>query len=468
MQIDSIQQKAAGAIVASGRAPRWVSIAWLSFLTGCYASTSSVPDAFPSNAHTGIEARAATAKDDAHVLDGPVLERAAFVRLVLESNPTIEAARQGVRAALAREHQAGAFEDPMVELGVAPLSIASRQAPFGFEASLSQKLPWFGKRALETAARAAEAEAAQSDYQSVRRELAFTAVMLHQQYFVAARSLDINAAHVELMRAMRDAAAAQFATGRAAAQDALQAEAELAHMEHDAVILTAQRDITVAQMNELLHRAPELVLPPPPEELAAPPEPDAAAVRPQEVATRNRSDIVAVEQRAKAEQARADRAERDSYPDLTLSTSYNSMWDMPAHRWMIGLGFNLPIQLGARAGAMDEARAMRAQLEQEAARLRDTARTQVFVALRQLGESEHVLRLFETRLLPIARQRIDAARAGFASAQNPFMAVMDAERNLRGLELDYQKARAEQVGRRAELDRALGRIPGLDWKEANP
>ena len=40
-----------------------------------------------------------------------------------------------------------------------------------------------------------------------------------------------------------------------------------------------------------------------------------------------------------------------------------------------------------------------------------------------------------------------------------------AERNLRKVELDYQMARAECDRRRAELDRALGRIPGLIGKD---
>ena len=35
------------------------------------------------------------------------------------------------------------------------------------------------------------------------------------------------------------------------------------------------------------------------------------------------------------------------------------------------------------------------------------------------------------------------ARAGFATGQNPFGAVIEAERTLRRTELDYQLARAE-------------------------
>jgi cobalt-zinc-cadmium efflux system outer membrane protein len=398
--------------------------------------------------------------------DGAVLDRAAFVRAVLRANPSIESARQGWRAALARVRQAGPFEDPMVELGVAPLSIGSSRASLGYELGISQKLPWFGKRSLEASAAASEAAAARNDFEAMRRELALTAVGLYDQYFVAVRSLDINAEHALLMRVIHGGATAQFESGRGAAQDSLQAESELARMERDASVLASERDIVVAEMNELLHRDPGEPLPPPPKELSLPPGPDVRdAKRAQAAAASTRPDIAALRQRARAQQTRADRAAREYYPDVTLSTSYNSMWDMPEHRWMVGLGFNLPIQTGARAGAAEEATAMRAQFESEASRLEASARTQVYVSLKQLAESRTVLRLYEDRLLPIARDQIDAARAGFTASRNPFMAVIEAERNLRAVELDYQMARAECDRRHAELERALGRIPGLDGKE---
>jgi outer membrane protein TolC len=402
-------------------------------------------------------------------LNAPVLERSAYVRAVLQRNPSLESARQGWRAALARVGQAGVLDDPMLDLGVAPLSIGSAKAPFGYEVALSQRLPWFGKRGFEATAARAEADAVKSDYQALRRDLALSALLLYEQYFFSARAVEINAHHVELMRVMRDAATAQFQSGRGSAQDPLQAEAELAHMEHDTALLASQQQVTVAQMNELLHRAPDLPLPPPPRELSliAPPALEASG-RLEADALANRSEITAARQRAEAAQARADRADRQSYPDFTVSTSYNSMWDMPEHRWMVGLGFNLPIQTGPRAAAADEALAMRAQFESEALRLSDAARTQVFVALKQLQESDHVVGLFEKRLLPVARAQIDAARAGFVASQNPFFAVVEAEKNLRSVELDYQMARVDCDRHRAELERALGRIPGLEASEERP
>jgi outer membrane protein TolC len=401
-------------------------------------------------------------------LRGPVLERGAFIREVLRSNPTIEAARHGWRAAQARVRQAGALEDPMLEVGLSPLSVASASAPLGYEVALRQRLPWFGKRSLDRSVALAEASAAKSDYEGVRRELALAAATLYDDYFVAVRSLDINTAHLQLMRVMRDSAAVQLGSGHGSAQDTLQAEAELTHMEHDAVILASERDVKVARMNELLHRPPDLSLPPPPLELSPPAALDVSTPALEAEALAHRPDITAARERARGEEMRRQRAEREYYPDMTVSASYNSMWDMPEHRLMLGLELNLPVMLEKRRGATVEASALSAQHESEVARLTDAARTQVFVLVKRHQESAHVLELFASRLLPVARDQIDVARAAFATSRVPFAGVIEAERNLRQVELDYQMAQAQHAQRRSELEHALGRIPGIDVAGGEP
>jgi cobalt-zinc-cadmium efflux system outer membrane protein len=433
-------------------------------LLGCATTGRESYDSVRAEADRAAADDRPQVEDDA-TLNGPVLARGAYVRAVLRRSRSMESARQAWRGAIARVRQSGALEDPMVALEVAPLSIGSASARFGWSGMVSQRLPWPGKLSLEETVSLAEADAARFDYEGARRELALTASLLYDQYFVAVRSIEINLHHVELMRSMHAAALAQFEAGRASAQDPLQAEFELTHMEHDTVILASQRDVAVAQMNELLHRDPELPLPPPPKNLPAPPPTVAAPARLEGEAVDRRPDIAGARQRARAEGTKAERAERESYPDVTVSTSYNSMWDMPEHRWMVGLTFNLPVQTGRRGGAVDEANAMRAQYEADAARMSDMARTQVVVALKQLEEAGHVLHIFEERLLPLAGQQVDAARAAFVASQVPFVTLIDAEKNLRGVELEQQVAQADYDRRLAELDRAVGRMPGLDGKE---
>jgi outer membrane protein TolC len=448
---------AAGAVVT----------AWLS---GCGAPAASSHDALTADLdRSALEAHPADARseaEDARVLQAPRLARGPYVRAVVRRNPSIDAAREGWRAALAHARVAGAPDDPMVTLQVAPLSIASSNVRLGVEAMISQRVPWPGKLGFEQAAAEAEARAAKSDLKATQRDLALSASLLYDDYFVAVRSLEINAQHVALMRDLKAAALAALESGRGSTQDPLEAEAELTHLEHDTLMLESQRDVTRAQMNELLHREPTSALPPPEDDLARPstPElPDAQGVRrlADEAAAR-RPEIEASRQRAQAEAARARRAKRESYPDLTVSSSYSTMWDMPEHRWMIGLGFNLPVLLGRREGAVDEANAARARFESQARGGADKARTEVVIAVTRLTEAHHVLELFERRLIPIARDQVDAARAGFVASRNDFRTVIAAERNLRGVDLDHQIAIANFDRRRAELDRALGRVPGID------
>ena len=432
--------------------------------TGRQSASYQAP-AFPLSRSTSTTSASA---DVRAVVAGQVLNRDAYVRAVLVANPGIEAARQAWRAAQARVRQAGAFDDPMLEVAMAPLSIGSSDARFGYEVGISQQLPWFGKRALEREVMAAEADASASDLEMTRRELAMAAVLLYDDYFVALRSLEINAQHVSLMQTLQADATAQFASGRGSAQDALQAEVELTHLEHDAATLKSARDVVVAQMNELLHRDPSAPLPPPTAELALrAPVNQHGARKLSQTAIDGRAEISAARHHARAEAVKADAASREYYPTVTLSTSYGSMWDMPEHRWMVGVGINLPLPTERRAAAVDEAHAARAQYESEIERMSDMAKTQVYVALRKLDESEQVLGMYRERLLPVAKRQVDAAQAGFITSQNPFTAVIEAEKNLRSVELDHQLAQAECDRRHAELDRALGAIPGLDERESD-
>jgi cobalt-zinc-cadmium efflux system outer membrane protein len=412
-------------------------------------------------------ARAARVRDEPALALAP-LDRAALIRAVLSRNPSVESAQQAWRAALARYRQAGAYEDPMVSVSFAPLSVPSSNARLGYEVGLSQRIALGGKLDAQASLAAAEAEAANSDYKDSRLRLALTASQLYDEYFLAERSLEIQARHVELVQALQQSAVAAYESGRAAALDSLQAEAELARLEYQKLVLETQRQVVVAQLNTLLHRAPDAPLASPPAELPlrdADLHPAAPAI---ERSIGHRPDIASAQARVRAEQARVAATESDYYPDLTLSTSYNSMWDMPEHRFMAGVALSIPLQRERRAAAVDEAAAVRAASESEVLRMTDEARADVVVSVRRVEEARQAVELYERRLLPVARDQIEAARSGFIASQNSFQVVLDAERNLRSAELDRQTARVELSKRMAALDRVLGRVPGLDGKEAEP
>lgn len=395
----------------------------------------------------------------------PYLERAALVRAVLARNPNLHAARYAWRAAIARYPQVTALDDPMLGIGISPRSIDSNAVDPAPQIDLSQKLPFPGKLRLRGQAALAEAEAMAQDHAAVELRLATMASLLFDDYYLASRALEINAEHIALLEEFQRIATARYETGEASQQDPIQAEVELTHALHRDLVLGTNRRITIEQINALLHRGMGAALPPAPPRMAIPASDhhgeDAAMLT--ERALEDRPELAAADARIEAEASRVDLARREYFPDVTVLGSYNRRMPREDVQGFVGVQLAVPIQIGRRRGALEEARARLEQARSRRRALEDEVRLSVQTGADRLAESRHVVRLFRDRLVPAAEDQISAARSGFETGRNSFLALIDAQRNLRNVELGYEQALADLGHRRAELDRSLGRLPGLAW-----
>ncbi len=143
--------------------------------------------------------------------------------------------------------------------------------------------------------------------------------------------------------------------------------------------------------------------------------------------------------------------------------SYNGIHQESDLRPFVGIQLNIPLRLGRRKAAVDEAQARLEQARSQRLAIEDQVRLGVQSGADRFAEAVHVARLFSDRLLPAARDQVDAARSAFETGRSSFLALIDAERSLLSDELGYQEALADVGRRRAEFDRALGRMPGLTW-----
>lgn len=391
----------------------------------------------------------------------PILQRGALVRAVLRRNPSLAAARHAVRAASLRYHSASGLDDPMLSYAFAPLSVAPGNARFGQMVTLTQKLPWPGKRALAGEMALAEAEARRQTLEVTRQELAFMASVLFDRYYAVTRSLELNREHVALLTDIRRAAVAQYETGRGTQQEPLQAEVELGHVERQRIVLESRRAVVLAEMNGLLHRAPEAALPPPPSRLERVARGRARSRVLRAEALSNRPDLRAKHAVLQGQRAGRELAERAYFPDFGVMAGWSSMAMMPEHEWTLGFMLEIPLARDRRSGNVDEAEARIAETEAEIAATEDAIAVEVETARRRLIEAEDVVDVYEKRLLPVSDAQIEAARAEYVTGRGEFQALIDAERSQRSLELDYEAALGELGERRAGLLFALGRITRL-------
>jgi len=306
-------------------------------------------------------------------------------------------------------------------------------------------------RQLRGDAAIAEAEAAQADLETVRLDLAEATVRAFDDLYIAARALEINQHHRELLERIERSVIAQYTAGRASQQDPLEARARIIDLERERLMLETQRRVAAAMLNRLLHRKADAELPPPPAQLTVAASSDAPREHPRRAAAAAR---------ARARAADGEDAKLAFYPSFEVMGSYDSMWDNWQHRWMIGVGIEIPLQRDKRRADVERARAEQARAAAELASVTDMLEEGRERARQEVEESRKTLELYEKQLLPTSRQRVDAALAGFTAGQNPFSMTVMAEHELRDVELATERTRADLDRRLAELDRLEGRVPG--------
>jgi len=430
------------------------------------ACTTAHHDRYASlRSEAPLAARSASAPlRDERLFEGAAfLERRELIRQVLERNPTLGAARHAWRAALARYPQVTSLEDPLMGAGLAPRSIGSDDVNDAPKFDLSQRLPFPGKLRLRGEAALDEAEAAPPDYAAARLELATTASLLYDEYVLAVRSQAINDEHIALLDEFQRVATSRYEAGEAAQQDPIQAEVQAAHALHRQIVLATARTLAVERINALLHRAPDRPLPAPPAQVFVPDD----AAEPSEhllaQARAQRPELAASESRVAAQEARVDLAWREFYPDFTLTGSHNRLWQERDLQPFVGVQVNVPLQLGRRRAAVEEAEQRLAQARSRHLAVEDDVQLAVHSGAARLSEARHIVHLYRDRLLPVAHDQVAAVRASFETGRSSFLALIDAQRNLLSVELGHAEPLANLGRRRAELDHALGRVPGLSW-----
>ena len=387
----------------------------------------------------------------------PSLSADSVVRRVLESNPTIAQMKATAVAAAAKYPQATSLDDPMLSLQAAPLTIGSRDVDFSSRLEVSQKYPWSGKRELKGVAALADARAAAQEIDDARRQLVEAAKSAFGDDYAAEKALTVVEESRKLLGEFRKNAETRYRNGLAPQQDMLLADVETARLEERVLGLKRARQVACARLNTLAHQPADAPLPPAEELPSAATPGDTAELRARAAA--NRPDLKALSDRLAADEALLNLAQLEYKPDFELLAAYDGFWQGAGGRpqqWQVGARVNLPVRLARRQAAVCEAQAKVAARRAEYARLIDQIGFQVQEAFERCRESAAVLALYEANALPAAEAYVKEAQAGYVAGKAPFMALVEAQRNVIALRERRYEAKAEVFRRGAALDRAVG------------
>jgi outer membrane protein TolC len=177
--------------------------------------------------------------------------------------------------------------------------------------------------------------------------------------------------------------------------------------------------------------------------------------------------------RIRAEQASLGLANLEYYPDLDLAARYDGFWEDPDLRPMVGMNLNVPIYHNKRDAAVREAAYRLNQRRAELQQRIDDVNNEVQAAYEQFSESQQTLVLYQTKILPAAKQNVDTARTTYTTATLDFLRLVESQRRYLMLQEKESEVEAELVRRAAELERSVGgpielAIPTEEIRRAQP
>lgn len=402
--------------------------------------------------------RVVESPEDSSLANASELSVEALVSEVEARNPSLQGMVAAWQAAAQRYPQAIALDDPMFQTMVAPASFGSSTAEPAYALQISQKLPWYGKRAARGQAAQAETNAAGFDVEDSRVKLDEATHYAFFDYYLAQRDLELNGENSRVMREFRQTAEAKYQAGQVTQQDVLQADVELAELDRRRIELDRIHRQSVARINTLLRRNPSASLPPAPRQLGgtnAIPQVEML----EQIALERRPDLAAIHSRVEAEQSAVTLACKEYYPDVEVFGRYDTFWQpestMGDLRGQVGINVNLPIYRGKRDAAANEAMFRLNQKRAEYQQRELDVQYEVRSAYEQLVESQRTVQLYADRIIPASVQNVAVARTNYDVAKTTFLGLAQSERQLIELREKQQEAIANYHRRLAELQRVI-------------
>jgi len=393
----------------------------------------------------------------------PLATLADLLREAAAKNPEAEAARHRWEAAQQAVTTAKAWDDPMLTLaGRVPSSQAtpaSMDGDIGY--GLTQRIPFFGKKALAGTIAEREAARAYEDYMAKLLEIAAALKRAYYELYYAGKSIELNRETLRLLEEITQIALTRYGVGKAAQGDVLLAQIETRKLTAELAILERKREDSAATINRLLGRRPTAPLPVP-----APFEPRRAPLDEPKLwglALEAWPGIRA----AQHDVARADTAiqlaERNKrYPDIELGgmvTHYTGDRDFRMAELQVAVP--LPWWNKKKYDAeVRRERANRSAAEQDLVNLRNTTMEEIHHFVTQAETARRLVELYRGGVLTQARLNVDASRASYQTGQTDFLTLLSAQRTLLSTQLDFHRALADHEKALAEIERMIGQPLG--------
>jgi outer membrane protein TolC len=361
------------------------------------------------------------------------------IREALQKNPEAQSALHAINALRLHVPQVKALPDPMVSAGwagnLAPFSVMRGDNSSYRGLTVSEQFPYPGKLKLRGEIASKEAEAAQADYEAIRRRVSAEVKAAYYDYFYYDQAIQTTERNKELLEKLSKIAEARYRVGKAMQADVLRSQVEISLLIEKLTVLEQQRATAQARLNVSMVRSPESPLPP-----AAEVQPAALRYSLDELyalAAANDTSVLQNKTMVEKGQLGVALARREYRPDIGVSYMYQQRSALPD---MNGVTFSVSIPVFYKSKQRQGvAEATETLLSAE--KMRDNRLNEVRFELKQqyLGAkaSERLLTLYSKGVVPQSSLALESSMASYQVGSVDFLSLLANFTTLLDYEMDY-------------------------------
>ncbi len=380
------------------------------------------------------------------------------VREALQKNPGVQSALHTVEAQRRRVPQARTLPDPMVGVGwagnIKPFSVQQGDPSSYRAVTATQQLLYPGKRKLRGEIASKEADAAQWDYEAVRRRVAADVKATYYDYWFYDKAIQTAQKDKDLLTKLSQISDARYRVGKGIQQDVLRSQVEISLLLQRLTVLEQQRKTAQARLNTLLARDPEAPLPPAAniQQAGLPYSLDDLY----RLARQNDPDLQREQQIIQRNQLAIHLAQKDYRPDLSIGYMYQQRPDMPD---MHGLTFTVNVPVFYKTKQREEVRqATEERLASE--RSRDNRQNELYFEVKQqylaAKASEELLRLYSQGVVPQSSLALESSMSSYQVGTADFLTVIGNFSTVLNYEIDYYHELANYQMALARMEPLVG------------
>ena len=379
-----------------------------------------------------------------------------------QNNPDYATMRHEADAAAERVTPAGALPDPKLKIELMDITKMGEQnatlSPSrvgSTQYTISQELPWFGKRDLKREIAELDADGAQGRYRGAWSEIAARLKTAHAQFYVLHRNEQLTREILDLMVRLEQVAQARYAGGLAMQQDVIRAQVEQTAMRNDLIMLKNEGNMLRARINMLLARPANAPLATP-ESLRPLPVPAKLDYATLEDRVRGRNPRLFADDAAiRSAEKKRELAYKERYPDFMLGVTpvqtRNSV-----REWQLMVEFNIPLQQSSRRAMERESESMLSAARARRDATANEVLSQLAENLSGIDAARRTEQLATTSLLPQAELTFNSALAAYENGKADFATLLEAQQQIRKARLNQIRAQGEAHVRLAEIEKLLG------------